>query len=112
MKALFKIYPKASRFVLALILFALVLFISGLTNKGFIKQYIPYVSCVLLFFVTWLLYKTEGKSLTSIGLNFNLKNLSFLPLGISIGMIALFGATYLKVFHNEKYVSINQLHND
>lgn len=99
MKALFKIYLKASRFVLALVLFALVLFISGLTNKGFIKEYIPYVSPVLLFVVTWLLYKTEGKTLASIGLNFSLKNLSFLPLGVGIGMMALFGATYLKALY-------------
>ena len=99
MKALFKIYPKASRFVVAIVWFAIVLFISGLTNKGFVKQYIPYVSCILLFFVTWLLYKTEGRSLKSIGLNFSFKNLSFLPLGISIGMIALFGATYLKALY-------------
>jgi membrane protease YdiL (CAAX protease family) len=99
MKTLFKIYPKASRFVLALILFALVLFISGLTNKGFIKECIPYVSPVLLFVVTWLLYKTEGKTLASIGLNFSLKNLSYLPLGIGIGMMALFGATYFKALY-------------
>ena len=99
MKVILKTYPKASRFVLALILFALVLFISGLTNKGFIKQYVPYVSCVLLFFATWLLYKTEGKTLKSIGLNFSLKNLSFLPLGIVIGLVALFGATYVKALY-------------
>lgn len=99
MKVLFKTYPKVSRFVLALMLFALVLFISGLTSKGFIKEYVPYVSPVLLFVVTWLLYKTEGKTLASIGLNFSLKNLLFLPLGIIIGLFALFGATYLKALY-------------
>jgi len=85
-------YPVASRFVLAILLFGLALFLSGLINRGLVKQYFPFVPCILLFSATWFLYKTEKKSLKAIGLNFSFKNLSFLPLGVLIGVFAFFGA--------------------
>lgn len=99
MRVLFDKYPNVSRFVLAIVLFALVLFISGLTNRGIIKEYFPYVSCILLFIATWFLYRTEKKSLKAIGLNFSLRNVSLLPLGILIGIFALFGAKYFRALY-------------
>jgi len=77
MKALLNKYPTTSRFVLAILLSCLALFINGLLNKDFVKQYFPYVSCMLLFVATWFLYKTDKQSLKAIGLNFSLRNLSF-----------------------------------
>ena len=97
-------YPIAFKYCLAIILFASVLIISGLTNRGFVKQYIPYVSCILLFIVTWFLYKTEKKSLKSIGLNFSLRNIALLPLGTLIGIVALFIARFLRsMYLNESF---------
>ncbi len=96
MKALLNKYPTTSRFVLAILLSCLALFISGLLNKGFVKQYFPYVSCMLLFVATWFLYKTDKQSLKAIGLNFSLRNLSFLHLGLLIGAIALLAAKYAR----------------
>lgn len=90
-------YQNASRFVLAIILFAFVLFVSGLVNKGVVKEYFPYVPCLLLLVTTWYLYKTERRSLSVIGLDFSLRNIKFLPLGILAGLLALFLASYLKV---------------
>jgi len=92
-------YPVASKFVLAILLFGVALFISGLTNKGFVKQYFPYVSCILLFVATWFLFKTDKLSLKAIGLNFNLKNLSFFPLGVLIGALAFLGAKFLRALY-------------
>lgn len=99
MKQLIKTYPNASRILLAAILFAFVLIISGFINKGLIKRYVPYVSCILLFATTWFLLKTERKLLKAIGLNFNKRNLLFLPLGILIGIFAFFGAKLLRALY-------------
>jgi hypothetical protein len=48
---------------------------------------------------TWLLYKTDKKSLGAIGLNLSLKKLFFLPLGLLIGAIALLGAKYARALY-------------
>lgn len=99
MKTVFNKFPNALKFVLAILLFGVALFISGLTNKGIVKQYIPYVAPVLLFIATWYLYKTDKQSLRAIGLNFNLKNISFLPLGVFLGALALIGAKYFRALY-------------
>jgi len=99
MKALLNKFPTTSRFVLAILLFCLALFISGLLNKGLVKQYFPYIACILLFVATWFLYKTDKKSLRAIGLNLSLRNLSFLPLGLLIGAIALLAAKYARALY-------------
>lgn len=108
MKTLLKKYPIGLRFVLALILFGLALFLSGLINKGVVKAYFPYASAILLGIATWLLYKTENKSLREIGLNFSLRNISFLPLGVLIGAIALLAAKYAKASYTGESFAINE----
>lgn len=100
MKILVKKYPLVSRYALALVLFALALFVSVLINKGVLKQYFPYTAPLLLVLATYILYSKEKKSLSAIGLNVNVKNLSFLPLGILIGAFAFFGAKYLRALYN------------
>jgi len=104
MKMLLQKFPVASRYIIAIILFAVVLFISMLVNKGVIKQYVPYTAPLLLALATWLLYKTERQSLKAIGLNFSLRNISFLPLGILIGAFAFFGARYLRALYTQLYM--------
>lgn len=99
MKSLIKKYPTVFKYLLAILLFGVALFVSSLTNKGFVKQYFPYVAPLLLFVATWLLLKKDKKSLRNIGLNLNLKNLSFLPLGILIGAFALFGAKIIRALY-------------
>lgn len=46
-----------------------------------------YLAPCLLLFITWLLYRGEGKNLSELGLTFNKRNLSFLPLGLIIGIM-------------------------
>jgi len=99
-------YPNLSRYLLAILLFGIALFITGLLNKGAIKAYFPYVSVILLFIATWWLYKTENKSLSAIGLNFSLKNISFLPLGIAIGALAFLGSICIKAIYLGETIEI------
>jgi len=107
MKMIATKYPNTSRYILAIILFGLALIISGLVNKGLIKQYFPYTACVLLFVATWVLYKTDNKSLHAIGLNFSLKNISYFPLGVMTGAFALFGAKYARALYTGESFEIS-----
>ena len=99
MKNLLNKFPLASGFVLAVLLFSTALFISGLINKGVVKQYVPYTAPVLLFVATWFLYKKDHQSLKTIGLNFSKRNMLFLPLGILIGATAFLGAKYVRALY-------------
>ncbi|MCK0108843.1 CPBP family intramembrane metalloprotease [Flavobacteriaceae bacterium S0825] len=107
MKILFQKHPNASRFVLAIVLFVFVLAISVIVNKGVVKQYFPYTAPLLLIVATWILCKTDKKSLYAIGINLNLKNLSFLPLGVFIGAIALFGAKYVRALYTGETMELS-----
>ena len=111
MKTLFNKFPITSRFILATILFGSSLIISGLINKGSVKEYFPYASSILLFIATWLLFKTDKKTLKAIGLNFNLKNMSFLPLGIFIGAFAFLGAKILRSLYSGEAIEIAEYFN-
>ncbi len=99
MKKLLNKYPNCSRYALAIILFVLAIVIGGIMDTPFLKLYFPYISCLLLFVVTWFLLKIDHKSLKYLGLNGTLKNISFLPLGIGIGIIALFGAKFIRALY-------------
>ena len=99
MKTLINKFPIIYRYLLAILLFGLALFISGLINKGVIKQYFPFASTICLLIATWILFKTDEKSLSDIGLNFKSKNLLFLPLGIIIGSGAFLLAKYLRAIY-------------
>lgn len=96
MKNLILKYPTLSRFILAISLFGIALLLSVLINKGVIKEYFPYTAAILLLITTWILLKTDNKSLHNIGLNFKPKNLLFLPLGILIAVCTYVLAKYLK----------------
>jgi len=107
MKALINKYPITYRYILAIFLFCLALFISGLLNKGFIKQYFPFASTICLLIATWVLFKTDNKSLDYIGLNFKSKNLAYLPLGIAIGAGAFILAKYLRAMYTGETFNIS-----
>ena len=102
--------PKNSilvRFVLAIALMLVALLLSNMMNKGLLKRYFPYLPCILLFVVTWVLFKTEKRSIREIGLNVNLKNMSFLPLGVLVGMMAFFGAKCLSALYLGETIRLN-----
>ena len=86
MKRLYARFPTAVRFLLAILLGA-----SALVLTGVISKYlpIPFIDVTLLVTVTWFLYRTEGKSIKAIGLNITAKHLLFLVLGLLIGITAL-----------------------
>ncbi|MCL7753622.1 type II CAAX endopeptidase family protein [Polaribacter sp. Z022] len=96
MKNLIKKYPIISKYVFAIIIFFLALFVSGLLNKGVIKQYFPYSSAICLGIATWVLLKSDNKKLSDYGLDFKIKNLKFFLLGILIGAIAFLLVKYLR----------------
>jgi len=96
MKILLTKYRIFFKFLFAIILFGFSLFLSGLIDTPFLKRYFPFTSVILLVIVSWILYKTDKKSLSDIGLNLSLRNLSFLPLGILIGAVAFVTAKYFR----------------
>ncbi len=106
MKTFIRKHPNIYRYSLALLLFGSALFLSGLINKGLIKQYFPFASVILLTTATWFLYKTDKKSINDIGLNFKLRNLAFLPLGVIIGAIAFLVAKYLRIIYSGETFNI------
>ena len=80
---------------------------STLFNKGLLKQYFPYLSCILLFLVTWLLLKRDKKQLQEFGLNLSLRNISFLSLGILIGSFTFLGAKLLRALYTGETIELN-----
>ena len=95
MKTLIQKFPITFKYILAILLFGVALFISILINKGVVKEYFPYTSAICLLIATWILFKTDKKSLSTIGLNFKSKNLAYLPLGVLIGAGAFLIATWI-----------------
>ncbi len=104
MRNLIQKYSNLYSYFLALLLFGIALFISVLLNKGIIKEYFPFSAVILLAIATRLLYKSENKSLSEIGFNFKIKNLSLLPLGIAIAAITFLVAKYMRaILLNETF---------
>ena len=99
MKTILNKYPTPASFVLAILLFGLALVLSGIIDTPKLKQYFPYTSAILLLIATWILYKTDRKSLSAIGLNLSARNISFLPLGLIIGAITLLIANYARAVY-------------
>ncbi len=108
MKTRLNKYPALSRFVLAIILFGIALVLSGIIDRPFLKEYFPFTSVILLLIVTWILFKTDNKSLCAIGLNLSLRNISFLPLGLFVGAIAFLGAKYARALYAGESFVINE----
>src|SRR5690349_16272136 len=100
----FKKFPTASRFVLAILLGVMALVLTGLISMLFP---IPFIDVALLILVTWLMYRTEGKSLKEIGLNFTSKHLLFLALGILLGIVALAIENFIRMMYTGEHWSLN-----
>ena len=111
MKNLTHKFPITTKFLLALLLFGVSLFISGLINKGIVKQYFPYSATICLLIATWILFKSDKKSLKDIGLNLKSRNLAFLPLGILIGIIAFLIAKYVRAIYTGEIFNLSSVIN-
>lgn len=112
MKQLFSRFPFWSRILLALVLGAGALVLSG-TIYGLlpVKPYFPFVAEVLLLFITWLLLRSDGQNLSALGLTPSFRNMAYLFWGLGIGMATLLTATWLRtlytgeVWHLSSYVN-------
>jgi membrane protease YdiL (CAAX protease family) len=104
MKRLYARFPTASRFLLAILLGA-----SALVLTGVISKYlpIPFIDVTLLVTVTWFLHRTEGKSIKAIGLNITAKHLLFLVLGLLIGITALGLENFLRSIYTGEHWNIS-----
>ena len=87
MQAIIKKHPILTKYIFSILILFIALFISGLLNKGVIKQYFPYSSAICLLIATWVLLKSDNKKLSSFGIDCKTKNLKFFPLGILIGAL-------------------------
>jgi membrane protease YdiL (CAAX protease family) len=107
MKTLIHKFPNTSRFIFSITLFGLALFLSGIINKGVVKQYFPFASTICLLIATWILFKFDNKSLHDIGLNFKTRNLIYLPLGILIGATLFLAAKYLRALYTGEIFNVS-----
>ena len=97
-------YPAVSRFVLAAVLLVVALMLTDVVGKH-VK--LLYTGFFLLLIATWILYRTENKSLKEIGLNLNLRNISFLFFGLLLGIVAFAVSTYARTVYTGEQWHIN-----
>ena len=104
MKRSYPRFPTAVRFLLAVLLGA-----SALVLTGVISKYlpIPFIDVILLVVVTWFLYKIEHKSIKAIGLNITAKHLLFLVLGLLIGITALGLENFFRIIYTGEHWNIS-----
>src|SRR6476469_3515090 len=103
MKGLYLKYPTAARFILAVLLGVAALVLTGLIGK-FLP--LPFIDVALLLLATWILYRTDGKSLNALGLNITIPHLLFLILGLVIGITALGVETFFRTIYTGEHWSI------
>ena len=104
MKRLFLRFPTAARFLLAILLGVSALVLTGLIHK---VLPIPFIDVTLLAIATWILSRTDGKSLRALGLNVTVKHFFFLILGLVIGVVALGLETLLRTIYTREHWNIN-----
>lgn len=107
MKAFIQKYSNTILYLKAIALFTFALLISTFINKGVIREYFPFTAVILLAIATWYLCKSEGATLDKIGLNFNLKNWLFIPLGILIGAGVFLLAKYLRALYLGETINLS-----
>lgn len=98
-------YPVASRFILSVILFIIALILTDAIVKH-VK--LSYTGFLLLLIATWVLYRTDNKTLKEIGLNLNLKNIAFFSFGLLLGILAFAVSTYSRTIYTGEQWHINQ----
>ena len=83
------------------------LLLSVIFNRGVVKQYFPFTAPILLVVATYILYKTEKKSLKAVGLNLRPRNISFLLLGLFVGALAFLGARLTRALYVGEFIQIS-----
>jgi membrane protease YdiL (CAAX protease family) len=104
MKQLYLKFPATARFLLAILLGISALVLTGVIHK-FLP--IPFIDVTLLTIATWILYRTEGKSLKALGLNLTTRHFFFLITGLVIGVVALGLETLLRTIYTGEHWNIN-----
>ena len=104
MKKIVSKYPAISRFILAAILLVVVLLLTDVIGK---EIHFPYTGFLLLVGATWILYKSENKSLKEIGLNLNVRNVSFLIVGLFLGIFAFATSTFFRTIYTGEQWHVN-----
>ena len=102
-----KKYAIPFQFALAILLFVAALASNTFIDGPMLKQYFPYVPVILLLAATGLLYKIEGKNLGAIGLNLNIKTVSFLLLGLLVGALAFLAAGYARSLYTGETITLS-----
>jgi membrane protease YdiL (CAAX protease family) len=110
MKRLYLKFPATARFLLAILLGISALVLTGVIHK-FLP--IPFIDVTLLTIATWILYRTDGKSLKALGLNITTRHFFLLILGLFVGVVALGLETLLRTIYTGEHwnfnSSVNQL---
>ncbi len=65
------------------------------------------MAVIILFFLSYLLVKRDGKSLSVLGLTRSFHNLRYLPLGLITGILFFCLLITLQIWHNNISISIN-----
>lgn len=107
MRKIFQTYPNLSRLILSVFLLGLALILSGLIpNVPFLSHYFN-LGTILVIFVTWVMYRTENKSLNALGFNLDKRNILFLPIGLFLGVAAFVAGFYLRTFVTGEHWNVN-----
>ncbi|MDQ3279124.1 MAG: CPBP family intramembrane metalloprotease, partial [Bacteroidota bacterium] len=64
-----------------------------------IRPYFPFIGEGLLLLATWTLYRTEGKTLSALGLTVSGRNIAWLLAGLFIAIVAFLVVTGLRTFY-------------
>ena len=99
MNTILRRFSVLSRFVLAIVLGALAIILSGMIVIPFIRQCFPFTITILLIIATWIMYRTDNQTLKLIGLDITGRNIGFLLLGLAIGIVALGVENYLRTLY-------------
>ena len=107
MRKLFLIYPNISRLILGVLLIGLALILSGSINIRYSREYFPFVGTALVILANWVMYRTENKNLSELGFDVNKRNITFLPIGFLLGIIAFVTGFYFRTFITGEQWNIN-----
>ncbi|HEV7330298.1 MAG TPA: type II CAAX endopeptidase family protein [Flavisolibacter sp.] len=104
MKKVFFQYPFLSRILLALLVGVAAIVLSSFIYQYLpIKPYFPFVGEVLLIAATALLYRTDGQSLSALGLAISWRTVAYLFGGLLMGVVAFFLVSFLRTLYTGEH---------
>ena len=106
--SLFQRYPNVSRLLLFVLLIVIALILPDFLGfTGEIQYVFPFTGLILVVIANWILYRTENTTLAAIGFSFSARNLSYLPVGLLLGISAVLLGYYLKCLLTGDHIIIN-----